>query len=277
MHFFDQPVQTRPTSSTLRTNLDSFLWTAIGLLSTCVIMGCGSSPDLDTSRKFQQAEEAFEKGVQPDEFVRVAAMYQEILDGGFVSGSVLYNQGNAWMQAQQKGQAIACYRQAQQHLPRDPYLAANLNQALTTQPQAKQPLLNYVFFWQQSLSYREKGLLVTGLLAVVLLLFLTAGATRNSKLPNRLGWAAVVAFVLVAGSLLRDWYNFEWTSHGVITVAECTARKGGSQTYEPAFTQPLAEGTEFTVIQEQNDWLNIQIADSGEAWISKTECVTYPK
>ena len=250
---------------------------AIGLLATCVIMGCGSSPDLDTSRKFQQAEEAFEKAVQPDEFVRVAAMYQEILDDGFVSGSVLYNQGNAWMQAQQKGQAIACYRQAQQHLPRDPYLAANLSQALKTQPQAKQPLLNYVFFWQQSLSYREKGLLATGLLAVVLLLFLTAGATRSSRLASRLGWVAVVAFVLMVGSLARDWYNFEWTSHGVITVAECTARKGGSQTYEPAFTQPLTEGTEFSVIQEQNDWLNIQIADSGEAWISRTECVTYPR
>lgn len=244
---------------------------------TCAVMGCGATPDLETSRKFQQAEEAFEKAAKPNEFVKVAAMYQEILDDGFVSGSVLYNQGNSWMQAQQKGQAIACYRQAQQHLPRDPYLAANLNLALTQQPEAKQPLLNYVFFWQRALSYREKGLLATVLLTVVLLLFLIAGTSNQPKLASRLGWVGAVVFLLVTVSVVRDWYDFEWTRHGVVTVTKCTARKGGSETYEPAFTQPLAEGTEFTVLQEQNEWLNIQIADSGEGWISKSECVTYPR
>lgn len=241
------------------------------------LAGCGSTPDIETATRFQQAEEAFANAEQPEDFVIVAAKYQEILDNGFVSGSVLYNQGNAWMQARQKGRAIACYRQAMQHLPRDPYLAANLNQALTSASDTKRPLLDYVFFWQQSLSYREKGILATVVLGIVLLLFLLAAVQRQSKLAARFGWVAAVVFVVVTASVVRDWYNFEFTTHGVVTVAECTARKGGSESYEPAFTKPLIEGTEFTVIQKQNDWLNIQIAGSGEGWISKNECVTYPQ
>ena len=44
--------------------------------------------------------------------------------------AVLYNQGNAWMRAGATGRALAAYRQAQRYRPRDPYLAANLQNAL---------------------------------------------------------------------------------------------------------------------------------------------------
>ena len=92
--------------------------------------GCGGRVDPTMFSQFQRAQEAFDQAQQPDEFLRVAALYQEMLDTGLVSGAVLYNQGNAFMRAGQRGRALACYRQAVRYRPRDPYLAANLNYAL---------------------------------------------------------------------------------------------------------------------------------------------------
>lgn len=238
--------------------------------------GCGTSPDLETSRKFQQAEETFSTAATPEDYARSAMLYQEILDGGFSSGSVFYNQGNAWTRAGKTGRAIASYRQAIRHLPRDPWLDANLKHALTgVATESKKPILDYVFFWQQSISYLEKGMLVTALLSIVLALSLVSQFGWQKVVLSRVTIFVMVVLAFAAASLARDWYNFERLQHGVVVVAETTARKGGSDTYDTAFNQALKEGTEFVVLQQQNDWLNIQVGDSGEGWITKRDCVVY--
>jgi len=238
--------------------------------------GCGTAPDLETSRRFQQADELFSKAISSEDYVRAATLYQEILDDGFSSGSVFYNQGNAWMRAGKRGRAIAAYRQATRHLPRDPWLNANLKQSLPEHPaDSKKPLLDYVFFWQQSLSYLEKGVLVTVLLALFLALSLISQLGWHKALLAQLSLAVLVLLALAGTSLGRDWYNFEHVRHGVVVSQKTTARKGGSETYDAAFNQALQEGTEFTILREQNDWLNIQIGRSGEGWVAKRDCVTY--
>lgn len=238
--------------------------------------GCGTTPDLETSRRFQQAEETFSKAVSPEDYVRAATLYQEILDNGFTSGSVLYNQGNAWMRAGKRGRAIAAYRLATRHAPRDPWLNANLKQALLqSSANSKKSLLDYIFFWQQSVSYLEKGVLVTVLLAFLLALSLISQLGWHKALLSRVSIGVLVLLALAATSLGRDWYNFDHVRHGVVISQETTARKGGSETYDTAFNQALQEGTEFTVLREQNDWLNIQVGSSGEGWVAKRDCVTY--
>src|SRR5690606_32912817 len=90
------------------------------------LAGCGQV-EPETTRQFQQAEELFRSAQSPADYLRVAALYQEILDRGTVSGVVLYNQGNAFVKAGEPARAIAAYRQAQRYRPQDPYLAANLS------------------------------------------------------------------------------------------------------------------------------------------------------
>ena len=93
-------------------------------LALVVSSGCGRGVDLDVSRTFQEAQETFDDAEAPEDFLRAAGLYQSILERGVVSGVVLYNQGNAYMRAGQRGRAIAAYRQAQRYRPRDPYLEA---------------------------------------------------------------------------------------------------------------------------------------------------------
>ena len=258
----------------LRNNAASVLAAA---LMTVVVSGCGDVPDLEVSRKFQEAEELFVKAESPEEFQRVASLHQEILDGGFESGVVHYNQGNAWMQAGQTGRAIASYRQAERQLPRDPYLKTNLAKALQASGQSENeavPILDHIFFWQNRLSYQEEMLLATVLLGVVIILALVVRLVAGPRSIKRINVIACVCLVLLATSIGRDWLSQEQITHGVV-VEETTARKGGSTTYEPAFTQPLVDGTEFVVLDTQNDWYQIQIRDTATGWIPARSATTY--
>ena len=247
---------------------------AIGL-QLLLHVGCGEAPDLETSRRFQEAEELFAKASEPNQFLRVAGLYQEIIDSGFESGVVFYNQGNAWMQAGQTGRAIASYRQAERIMPRDPYLIANLKQALNDASPSETPILDHVFFWQRSLSYAEKFLAVTVLLAMAILAGLMRQLGVARVVFRNICIATSIVLLLMIVSVARDWLNIENTVHGVV-VDDVVARKGGSTTYEPAFTQPLRSGTEFILLESSaSDWLRIQLTDDKEGWLPNRAAVTY--
>ena len=252
-----------------------------GLLSS----GCSEAPDLEASRQFQEAEQRFNQAASPDDFARAAHQYSRIGDGNgehdgdFVSGAVLYNTGNAWMRAGNVGQALAAYRQAQRYRPRDAYLAANLQNALTAAGRAaeaeRKGLAGYVFFWQNWLSYPEKFITTTVLLALVLLASLTGQLTKHRTPLRRFSIVMAVLCLLSATSAARDWYRFTQTTHAVVTADQAIARKGNSDNYAAAFTDPLPAGTEGVVLEDRADWLHLEFGDAGTGWLPRRSVVTY--
>lgn len=245
------------------------------ILTPLVLVGCARAPDLELTQKFQAAELAFAKARSPDEFLRVAVLYQEILDAGLDSGAVLYNQGNAFMNAGQRGRAIACYRQAQRYRPRDPYLEHNLRLALGSEYVAPKPaLIDYFLFWQDWISYRGKfeWLALGGVLAFGL----GAAAVFYRRRALRTLAVAALALTVVAGvSAGYDWYRFQGRQNGTLTADGVIARKGNADSYEPAFTQPLPQGTEFQVLENRGDWLLIRVVGGKEGWVTKDSAVVY--
>jgi hypothetical protein len=239
-----------------------------------LLPGCGQPLDLDSARTFQDAEKVFAQAKSPDDFLKAAAMDQEILDRGLLSGAVLYNRGNAFMQAGQRGRAIAAYRQARRYLGPDPFLEANLAYALGNPPPARRPLVEHLLFWQDWVSYPAKfqlaacGVGVTFLLATALLL------VRRRWLARLMLLGAAVSLLLIL-SAAYDWYRYEWKIHGVIVQKQTIVRKGNAESYEPALTTPLDEGAEFDLVERRNDWLLIRLAGDHEGWIPDKAAVVY--
>lgn len=254
------------------------LW--MGLLSAAcglilAINGCRSGVDLKTQRTFEEAQAAFDRATSADEFLKVAAIYRQLLDSGIVSGAVLYNQGNAYMRAGQRGRAIAAYRQAQRYRPGDPFLNANLDYALLSDDRTgRKPILEYLLFWQNWIGYPAKFRAAGLLAALTLLAAVTALYVRRR--PLGILTAALLGLTAVAGiSAAYDWYRFDQTVHGVVVEPEVTARKGNSTSYQPAFTEALKEGTEFTLQSRRGDWLLVRIAGNQEGWLPERSAVLY--
>ncbi len=245
------------------------------LVCVALLPGCGQPLDLDSARVFQDAEKVFSQAKSPEDYLKAAAMYQEILDRGPVSGAVLYNQGNAFMQAGQRGRAIAAYRQARQYLGPDPFLEANLAYALGNPPAAaRRPLVEHLLFWQDWVSYPAKFQLAACGVGVAFLLAAAMLLVRRRWL-KQLTLLALAVSVLLILSASYDWYRYQWKTHGVIVQRQTIVRKGNAETYEPALTAPVDEGAEFDLVERRNDWLLIRLAGGQEGWIPDKVAVIY--
>ena len=152
-------------------------------------------------------------------------MDQEILDRGQVSGAVLYNQGNAFMQAGQRGRAIAAYRQARRYQGPDPFLEANLAYA----GRANRPCI--AARWSSTCSSGKTG-------SVTLRSFSrrpgaweppfcwpAAMSLVRRRWLTRLTLAGLAASLLLIYRPAYDWYRYEWNIHGVIVQKQTIVRK----------------------------------------------------
>ena len=239
--------------------------------------GCGHRIDARQAATFQEALDAFAKAKEPDDFLRAAALYQEIIDGGITSGVVFYNQGNAFMRAGKPGRAIAAYRRAQRYLPLDPRLEANLQSALgrNAGEAQRRPLIEWVLFWQDWISYPAKFTLAATA-ALITFAWAVAGLSgRYRRLFRRLTLSGMVVTLLLGFSAGYDAFRFQPDRCGVVTDAEVIARKGPDEGFQPAFTQPLTEGTEFRLLERRDQWLSIRLPGNRDAWIEGQAAVVY--
>lgn len=248
----------------------------VPLLALLVCAGCSTGVEPEALRTFLEAQQTFEKAESPGDFLKAAGLYQSILDRGLVSGVVLRDQGNAYVQAGQRGRAVAVYRLAQRYRPRDPYLEANLRYALKVEGPLKRsrPLVEYLLFWQNWLSYPEKFHLAAAVAIVTFFLGVLSLFVRR-RLIVWLASAGVLLTLLLAFSAGYDWYRYDRIVRGVVIHDEVTARKGNAESFEPAFTEPLSEGAEFRLVEQRADWLLVRLPGNQEGWVQEGEVVLY--
>jgi tetratricopeptide (TPR) repeat protein len=220
-------------------------------------------------RTFVRALEIFDAAKTPADYRASAALLESLPADGYRNGAVYYNLGNAYFRAGEYGRSIAAYRKAKPYRPRDPYLEANLRQALSVAPgrltEPPPPWWRHVLFWSGWLSFPEKA---RAAFATFVLAALTACAALFVRRP-RVYWISA-GLVIIASVLSLDvgltYSDVAGSRHGVVTH-ETIARKGIGKDYEPAFDQPLKDGAEFTVISENGDWIFAHFEGVGDGWL----------
>jgi tetratricopeptide (TPR) repeat protein len=248
---------------------------ALIALSFMLPRGVSAMDSGERQRTFVRALEQFDAAKTPQDYRASAALLESLLADGFRSGAVYYNLGNAYYRAGEFGRAIAAYRKAKPYRPRDPYLDANLRQALSLAPgrlsEPPSPWWQHVLFWSGWLSFPEKA---EGAFAALVLAALAAGAAFFLRRPRGY-WISAALFVM--GAILSVDTALEYTDvagsrHGVVT-SETIARKGIGKDYEPAFDQPLKDGAEFTVLAENGDWILCHFEGIGDGWLRREHTV----
>ena len=220
-------------------------------------------------RAFLRALEVFDAAKSPKDYRESASLLESTLADGYRNGAVYYNLGNAYFRAGEYGRAIAAYRKAKTYRPRDPYLEANLQQALSAAPgrlpEPPPPWWEHVLFWGRWLSFPEK---VYASFAGFVLAALVSCAAVLLRRPRAhwigAGLVAVAATIGLEAAL--DDVAFARSRHGVVTT-ETIARKGIGKDYEPAFDQPLKDGAEFTILSENGDWIFGHFEGIGDGWL----------
>lgn len=224
--------------------------------------------------RFQQLEQQFRQAETPSQFAAVASAYDELKEPGKPSVSVLFNQANAWCRAEEFGRAIAGYRQAQRIDRRDNSIRSNLDLALEKagQKPATATAIDYAFFWNDRLTMTELATLISIGVVLASAIFLLNRSSSFNRIALRI--LCVVTLVLMASFAVKV-NREELTKHGVIVVDLTEARKGPASSYEPAYSNAIVDGREFTVESEQQDWVQISIEGSGSGWVPASDVVLY--
>jgi tetratricopeptide (TPR) repeat protein len=246
------------------------LATVIVLIPMLVAAATAADPGT-RERTFSRALEVFDAAKSPQEYREAAGLLESLLADGFRNGAVYYNLGNTYFRAGEFGRAIAAYRKAKPYRPRDPYLEANLRQALSAAPghlsEPPAPWWTHVLFWSGWLSFPEKAYA-----AFASYLLAALGATVALLLRRRRIYWASAALVVVAAVLTLDatlaYAEVAWSRRGVVT-SETIARKGIGKDYEPAFDQPLKDGAEFMILSENGDWIFGHFEGIGDGWLRR--------
>jgi hypothetical protein len=249
--------------------------TALALAVT-LASGCAREADLAAVDLFAAANLQLAQATTADDCRAAAARYEQLLAQGGENGAVLHALGNAWFRAGEKGRAIAAWRQALLHRPRDPGLRANLAQARVGLPPQESPLIDELLFWRDDLAYGEQAWLLTGsvALACVARLLARRGA-RLGAAASSVAWSAGVIAAVAALAFARTVVEVEFTRHGAVAAAELVVRKGDAESFEPALTEPLRDGCELRVVGERGGWLEVELAGGLSGWVQAARVVTW--
>jgi hypothetical protein len=258
---------------------------ALVLMVQAIAMACstvalaGLSPQ-QQHEVFQEAQQAYDRGVAAllsdpiqarQEFANAAARFQLIADAGGVSGRLLYNFGNAHLQAGDVGRAILNYRRAERLLPGDSRLQHNLHHARSMcrsqiESTARQDLMRVVFSWHErwplALRFSAFAAVNGGLwLTLIGTLLRPTGAVRWIAVCLAIGWLGL------GGSIAAEMIGYGTRVAGVLLSDDVIVRKGNGAGYQPKFDQPLHAGVEFEVLERRGEWLNVRLTNGEEGWI----------
>ncbi len=224
---------------------------------------------------YNQGVETYSKDqAQAMELWRKSAnRYERVIQEGHLENGLLhYNLGNVHARLEEYGRALLCYRRAETFLPNDRAIQQNLRhvQRLCGVNADGSAANGLSLFERIPLTTRLWSFLSS--FALLWILAIVCLFVKRRRLRQALVLPAIVA--LLAGVTLLPTFRREHSStpEGLVIASEVIARQGHSESYEPAFTAPLREGTPFHVLQERNGWLEIRLNanDNPVCWIPAT-------
>jgi hypothetical protein len=230
-----------------------------------------------------EAQQSYQRGIDvlrnnPTDaraaFATAARKYELVLDSGIVNGPLLYNLGNAHLQAGNLGLAILNYRRAEQFMPNDGRLQSNLRYARSLcrsqiPASGERALVNALLWWHSHIPLHIRLMIfLTGYVIFWLaVLARLVGNGRWSGVVLSVSIVSGIVWVVLGGSVAAEVFNIGSRAAGVVIADNVIARKGNGLGFEPQFEQPLSQGVEFQVTEQRGDWLDIQLANNSRAWI----------
>ena len=255
---------------------------------------CATDAQDTVATELQAAQTAYDQGVESARtdpaaaqkyFAQAANGFDKVVKSGVSNGKLLYNLGNAQVQAKQIGSGIGSYLQAQRIMPGDSQLQSNLAHARTLVKDRFDSgggiLMEDVSDWWHLISFNSR-LTLAGMfwiaawsIAAFLLHQPTAARHETARvLVRRTAWGLAMCGVILGATVVSDITAAQLWPQGVTTSDGVMVRKGNGDGFDPQFAEPLSQGVEFRVLQRRPGWLLIRLGDGKSGWISATQATT---
>ena len=186
------------------------------------------------------------------------------------NGWLYYNLGNTYFMMGEIGKAIYNYRRAEKYLFGNKDLNNNLNYAKTF---VQDTYDKNVKSGYHDLIDQVKSIPSWIKILIFVLLYGSFWLLISHPLKKRITpfykWPVLAILIPVTFILLLSITDNR--KHGVILKDGIIAKKGNSLVYEDAFYGGLHQGTEFTLKEQRDNWLKIELIDGKIGWIDASD------
>ena len=255
---------------------------------------CATDAQDTIATELQAAQTAYDQGVESARtdpaaaqkyFAQAANGFDKVVKSGVSNGKLLYNLGNAQVQAKQIGSGIGSYLQAQRIMPGDSQLQSNLAHARSLVKDRFDSgggiLMEDVSDWWHLISFNSRltlaGMFWIAAWSIAAFLLHQPAAARHETarvLVRRAAWGLAICGVILGATVVSDITAAQLWPQGVTTSDGVMVRKGNGDGFDPQFAEPLSQGVEFRVLQRRPGWLLIRLGDGKSGWISATQATT---
>lgn len=208
------------------------------------------------------------------QFREAAEIYERAIASGVENGHLYYNLGNAYFRMGNLPKAILDYAKAQNLLPRDEDVEANLKYAIrqtADQLDGRKPhVLESILFWVHDLNFSEHrmALFWTNLAFWIVM----AVRLRHQTSATQSARNILLAFLILAlVSTGFRWYQETHQSIGVILPQQTDVHSGWNTTTAVLFQ--LHQGTLVSISQEKEKSYKIELSDGKKGWALKSNIV----
>ena len=242
----------------------------LGLLVQCPIAFAQDKAEPVVSKNLVDLTGPFIDGIKQyriGEFKEAAHHFETIAVSGVVNPDLFYNIGNAYLKAQDLGQAILWYERAKRLAPSDPDLLFNLahaNSLVKDKIDSSVTLMDILFFWQGIVPLKW---IQASAIIFSCFFFLFAGVQTLRQKPVFLGPARGLMFLLILfflGACLED-YRGRVENMAVIVQDSAAVRSGIVETSTKLFE--LHAGTKVMVWAKKNGYLKIRLKKGQVGWV----------
>ncbi len=225
---------------------------------------------------FEQGNRLYQQG----QYEEAAQKYKQIVKQGLESGELYFNLGNVYYRLNKPGLARLYYERAKKFLKNDEALNTNL-QLLTMRlvDKIQQPPQFILSRWWQAALELFNLTLISWLTVGLLLLTLLTSAVRLYFVRRKKGdrfkelfVTAIVLFLISVFILGQKIYGLETEHFAVILSPTVTLYAEPNSSGTEVFV--LHEGTKVQIRRQNQNWLEIRLADGKTGWLQKEDLET---
>jgi tetratricopeptide (TPR) repeat protein len=238
------------------------------LLVLAVAVVQSASAQTDVNDVVTQANAAYQSG----DYDTAISLYESLVASGAHDGAIYYNLGTAYYQTGDQTRALLNYRRAQNWIPRDSDLNANMAliraQRLDVQSEETGLIESLSVLTSSILTLTELGWIALGVWALWFLL-LSVGILRKRWGDFLRPLLIVLAVVAVAGvTLLASRMYVNANAPGAVVVETIvTAMSGPGETYLELFQ--LHTAAELRLLETNGNWVRIALPDGRQGWLPR--------
>lgn len=204
-------------------------------------------------------------------------MYEQILAENKESAALYFNLGNAYFKTNNIGPAILNYERAKKLDPDDENINANLKLAnQKTEDKIEAAPQFFLSQWKNTIvdamSEKDWSILLIVSIIVSLLLF-AIYVTSGGKALKQLGFyggSALLVLSVILFFTARSKYDSTVNGNSAI-VTSASVVVNGSPSAKGTRLFILHEGTKVDILQQQDDWTEVKIANGNVGWLKASD------